>query len=106
MFLWPFKKTTNLWVKLGFDWQPEGVTGEGRCGEKCGQGCEDPITKRFKHFMALAVDPQRGPRGTNATKMTCNIPEKLVIELLTAINEVGTIEDKVVLDLCAGFQSL
>ena len=29
-----------------------------------------------------------------------------MIELLTAINEVETIEDKVVLDLCAGFQSL
>ena len=93
-------------MELGFDWQPKGTTGDGRCGERCGQGREDPITKRFKHFMALAVDPQRGPRGTNATKMTCGIPEKLIVELLTAINEVETIEDKVVLDLCAGFQSL
>ena len=57
-------------------------------------------------FVALAVDPQRGPRGTNAVKMTCGIPEKLIIELLTAVNEVERIEDKVVLDLCAGFQSL
>ena len=38
--------------------------------------------------------------------MTCGIPEKLIIELLKALNEVETIEDKVVLDLCAGFQSL
>jgi hypothetical protein len=105
-FVWPFKKTTNLWVDLGFDWQPEGTTGDGRCGERCGQGRQDPITKRFRHFMALAVDPQRGPRGTNAVKMTCGIPEKLIIELLKAVNEVETIEDKVVLDLCAGFQSL
>ena len=65
-FVWPFKKTTNLWIDLGFDWQPKGTTGDGRCGGKCGQGREDPITKRFRHFMALAVDPQRGPRGTNA----------------------------------------
>ena len=107
-FAWPFKKTTNLWVDLGFDWQPnlKGVTGDGRCEEKCWQGREDPITRRFRHFMALAVDPQRGPRGTNAVKMTCGIPEKLIIELLTAVNEVERIEDKVVLDLCAGFQSL
>ena len=53
--------------------------------------------------MALAVDPQR---GANATKMTCGIPERLIIEILTAINEVESIEDKVVLDLCAEFQSL
>ena len=37
--------------------------------------------------------------------MTCGIPERLIIEILTAINEVESIEDKVVLDLCAGFQS-
>ena len=91
---------------LGFDWQPKGITGDGRCGAKCGQGREDPITKRFRHFTALAVDPQRGPRGANATKMTCGIPERLIFEILTAINEVERIETKVVLDLCAGFQSL
>ena len=56
--------------------------------------------------MALAVDPQRGPRGTNVVKMTCGMPEKLIIEILKAVNEIETIEDKVVLDLCAGFQSL
>ena len=42
LYMWPFKKTTNLWVNLGFDWQPKGITGDGRCGEKCGQGREDP----------------------------------------------------------------
>ena len=30
----------------------------------------------------------------------------LIAELLEGINEVETIKDKVVLDLCAGFQSL
>ena len=56
--------------------------------------------------MALAVDPQRGPRGADATKMTCGIPERLVVKILAAINEVERIEDKVVLDLRAEFQSL
>ena len=105
-FVWPFKKTTNLWANLGFDWQPKGTTGDGRCGEACGQGAVDPVTKRFRHFMALAVDPQRGPRGANAVKMTCGIPQLLVTELLEAVNEAEGIENKVVLDLCAGFQSL
>ena len=35
-FVWPFKKTTNLWVNLGFDWQRKGTTGDGRCGEAYG----------------------------------------------------------------------
>ena len=105
-FVWPFKKTTNLWANLGFDWQPKGTTCDGRCGEACGQGAIDPVTKRFRHFMALAVDPQRGPRGANAVKMTCGIPQLLVTELLEAVNEAEGIENKVVLDLFAGFQSL
>ena len=104
-FAWPFKKTTNLWIK-GFEWEPKGVTGDGRCRDKCGMGAVDVLTRRFRHYMALAVDPQRGPRGANAAKMTCGMPEMLVAELLEGINEVEKIEGKVVLDLCAGFQSL
>ena len=61
-YAWPFKKTTNLWVN-GFDFKPKGSTGDGRCNAKCDQGAFDKVTGRFKHFMALAVDPQRGPRG-------------------------------------------
>ena len=56
--------------------------------------------------MALAIDLQWVPRCTNAAKMVCEIPEKLIIELLIAVNEVERIEDKFMLDLCAGFQSL
>ena len=58
--------------------------------------------------MALAVDPQRGPRGANAyaAKTTCGIPQMLITELLQAVNEAEGIEDTVVLDLFAGFQSL
>ena len=64
------------------------------------------LTRRVMYYMALEVDPQRGPRGANAAKMTCRMPEMLVAELLEGINEVETIKGKVVLDLCAGFQSL
>ena len=72
-FAWPFRKTTNLWVH-GFKWNPHGTTGTGRCEEKCGQGAVDPLTRRFRHCTALAVDPQRGPRGPGTTNKTCGIP--------------------------------
>ena len=104
-FVWPFKKTTNLWAS-GFKWDPKGVTGDGRCHEQCGQGSVDPLTHRFRHYMALAVDPQRGPRGPQATRMTCGIPDMLITEILKAMAETQQLRGKVVLDLCAGFQSI
>jgi len=104
-YLWPFKKTTNLWTS-GINWQPQGVTGNGRCGEKCGQGSANPLTQRFKHFMALAVDPQRGPRGSQAAQMTCGMPTRLITEILSAVAEMVPLQGKAVVDLCAGFQSM
>jgi 8-oxo-dGTP pyrophosphatase MutT (NUDIX family) len=104
-FAWPFRKTTNLWVH-GFKWNPQGTTGTGRCEEKCGQGATDPLTRRFRHYMALAVDPQRGPRGAGSTSKTCGIPNMLITEILQALKETKQLEGKVVIDLCAGFQSI
>ena len=105
-YMWPFRKTTNLWTNLGKMWQQQGTTGNGRCNEACGQGAIDPITKRFKHFMALAVDPERGPRGPGAARMTCGIPDKLITEILKGMAENVDLGGKVVLDLCSGFQSI
>ena len=56
--------------------------------------------------MALAVDPQRGPRGQQSTRMTCGIPSRLIREVLLAMAETQQLGGKVVLDLCAGFQSI
>ena len=56
--------------------------------------------------MALAVDPERGPRGPGAARMTCGIPNMLIKEILTAVSEQVSLGGKVVLDLCAGFQSI
>ena len=67
-FIWHFRKTTNLWAH-GFKWEPKGVTGTGHCKEQCGQCSVDPVTRRFRHYMALAVDPQQGPHGARATQM-------------------------------------
>ena len=97
--------TTNLWAH-GFKWEPKGVTGTGRCKEQCGQGSVDPVTRRCRHYMVLAVDPQRGTRGAGATQMTCGIPDKLITEILEAVKGTVELKGKVVLDLCAGFQSI
>ena len=104
-FAWPFKKATNLWTQ-GVNWTPKGVTGDGRCGTRCGQGRMDPLTQKFRHYMALAVDPHRGPRGEGATRMTCGMPDQLIKEILAALQQTQNIRSKVVLDLCAGFQSI
>ena len=97
-FVWPFRKTTNLWVN-GFDWEPTGTTGTGRCEAECGQGEKDQRTKKFRHFMALAVDPQRGARGAGATKMTCGIPDMLIEEILRAVRNQVDLKRKVVYSL-------
>ena len=104
-YAWPFRKSTNLWTH-GFTWNQQGNTGSGRCNDSCDQGALDPLTKRFRHFMALAVDPERGPRGPGAARMTCGIPNMLIKEILTAVSEQVSLGGKVVLDLCAGFQSI
>ena len=103
-YAWPFKKTTNLWIE-GFKFEPEGSTGDGRCNNRCDQCSWDPLTKRFKHYMALAVDPGRGTRGVGAAQMTCGMPQMLIEEILAAVDETEKLSDRVVLDLCAGFQS-
>ena len=74
--------------------------------ETLGQGSFDRLTNKFKHYMALAVDPQRGPRGAGSAKMTCGMPQQLIKELLRTVAETAQISGKVVVDLCAGFQSL
>ena len=104
-FLWPFLKGTNLWVK-GFDWAPTGVTGDGRCRRKCGQGEEDLRSGKFRHYMARAVDPQRGARGGGSTKWNCVMPVEMMREIVTATLKGVHSENKVVLDLCAGFGSM
>ena len=61
-----------------------------------------PLTGRFKHFMALAVDPQRGPRGAGAARMTCRIPDLLITEILQGMAEMMDLGGKVVLEYAQG----
>jgi len=101
---WPYKKSTDMWIQ-GFDFQPKGRTGSGRCEKKCEQGMVNPSTGKFAHFLALAMEPQRGPRGAAHASGKCGMPRELLAEVLWAAAK-GSLEGKVVLDLCAGFQSM
>ena len=104
-YAWPFRKSTNLWTN-GFTWNQQGNTGNERCNDSCDQGALDPLPKRFRHFMALAVDPERGARGPGAAHMTCGIPDMPIKEILTAVSEQVSLGGNVVSDLYAGFQSI
>ena len=104
-YAWPFKKATNLWTE-NIDWEPKGNTGTGRCEHKCGQGEVNRVTGLFKHYMALAVHPERGPRGEGAVSLKCGMPTQMLQEIMMQVAREGEVTDKVVLDLCAGFQSL
>ena len=65
----------------------------------------NPTTGKFAHYMALAMQPQRGPRGASHISDKCGMPAGLLAEVLWAACK-GPLEGKVVLDLCAGFQSM
>ena len=42
-YKWPFRKGTSIWPR-GFEFKPQGVTGDGKCGGKCDEGMVDPAT--------------------------------------------------------------
>ena len=102
---WPYKKATDLWLQ-GFEWTPVGRTGTGRCRQMCEQGEVNPATGKYAHYQALAVHPQRGPRGAAHASDKCGMPRELLQEILRAACGDDDITGKVVLDLCAGFQSM
>ena len=83
---WPFKKSTDLWTK-DMEWMPRGNTADGRCGKLCGQGMVNPV--------ALAMQPQRGPRGAGHMSAKCGMPEQLLSEVLWAACK-GPLDGKVV----------
>ena len=98
-----YKKTTQLWHDLE-GYKPTGSTGDGRCHGRCGKGyIRDGY---YRHFKALAVEPFRGPRGKGHTKEKNALPEDLLEEIaLHAMHRGENRQGKVIVDLCAGYQS-
>ena len=98
-----YKKGTDLWTSLS-DWNPRGTTGNGRCQQKCEGG--KASSKGYRHFYALAVEPERELQGQGVTARRNHMPELLLKEIVRAA-QAGTGEERrVVIDLCAGYRSL
>ena len=101
-----YRKTTRIWHNIE-GWTPEGITGDGRCHGRCGKGSMQK--GYFKHTKALAMEPIRGPRGPGHTKEKNALPYDLLLEFAgAALQELPVSTDsgrKVIVDLCAGFQS-
>ena len=85
------------------DYQPTGTTGNGRCcNGKCGM-----TSKEWKgHEGKLARDPLLGPRGTGAKRKKNSLPPMWIKEFLTHSLKSARPEQRIVIDLCAGWQSL
>ena len=101
-----YRKTTHIWHDIE-GWTPEGITGDGRCHGRCGKGSMQKGD--FKHTKALAMEPIRGPRGAGHTKEKNALPCDLLLEFAgAALQELLVSTDsgrKVIVNLCAGFQS-
>ena len=98
-----YKKSTHLWHNFQ-QIQFEGVTGDGRCHGRCGKG--EWVGGYFRHFKALAVEPERGPRGKGHTKEKNALPRGLLeLVLAQAVDETPRRGAKGIVDLCSGFQS-
>ena len=73
-----YQKTTDIWNDDS-QWSPIGITGDGRCHQRCEKG--EFVGGYFKHFKALAMEPCRGPRGRGHTKEKNALPEMLLGEI-------------------------
>jgi hypothetical protein len=109
-----YRKATHIWTTLK-NWRPKGITGNGRCGWKCGQlseqgkhgseqGKETAVRMTRKHKQAIGAEACRLPRGPQQLQKIWSIPEMLQEELLEAIpeKEPGV---KYVVDLFSGGES-
>lgn len=99
-----YKKSTNIWSDDG-SWCPSGITGDGRCHQRCGKG--EYVNGYYRHFKALAMKPVRSPRGKGHTKEKNALPPQLLEEvLLSSLHKhKGHKGQRVIIDLCSGFQS-
>ena len=100
-----YMKPTHIWTTLR-NWRPEGITGNGKCGGKCGQGERHQQEKRqtFRHWEQIAGTNDRLPAG--GKKQIWSLPELLTEEIMNALStSQPAIEKKYVIDLFAGGES-
>ena len=98
-----YRKATHLWHNSP-GLRLQGVTGDGKCHGKCGKG--KWVNGHFQHVKALAMEPWRGPVGPGHTKEKNALPQMLLGEILDRVlKRPPSAQARVVVDLCAGFQS-
>ena len=98
-----YKKATDLWTSL-VQWEPIGVTGDGQCHSRCGQG--EWHDKGYRHHYALSVEPEREKQGKGVTARRNHIPAQLLLEVVRVAQQQGRANQRIVIDLCAGYQSV
>ena len=98
----PFQKPTDLWHSFGEKWQPKGLTGDGKCHQKCGKGCYKANGK-FSHFKRLGGPAGTGVTGPDQLMQKWKIPHKLCEEVLAEMP--ARVGQDIVLDLFSGGES-
>ena len=98
-----YKKATDLWTSL-VQWEPRGVTGDGQCHSRCGQG--EWHDTGYRHHYALSVEPEREKQGKGVTARRNHIPAQLLLEVVRVAQQQGRANQRIVIDLCAGYQSV
>ena len=98
-----YMKPTHLWTSLN-NWKPCGITGDGKCGGRCGNGERHQREKRctFKHWEQLAGSNDRLPKGGKT--QLWSLPTMLTEEIMAAV-AVKQPDKKYIIDLFAGGES-
>ena len=105
-FRHPYKKPENIWVSE-FGWSPTGITGDGRCGDKCESGSFRTDTGRYRHDRVLSGATGTGPTGSGIEQQKNAVPPMLLDEILSAVKSQRTDSKRTwIIDLFAGYGSL
>lgn len=101
----PYRKSTDLWTS--FQFEPRGVTGNGRCElGACGQGTRNK-EGRFKHRITIGGENERRLKGRHLKKRLWSLPKLLCEELMMQMRLKGKEDDNrnVIIDLFSGGES-
>jgi hypothetical protein len=98
-----YMKPTHLWTSLS-NWKLCGITRDGKCGGRCGNGERHQREKRctFKHWEQLAGSNDRLPKGGKT--QLWSLPTMLTEEIMAAV-AVKQPDKKYIIDLFAGGES-
>jgi len=78
-----YNKATNVWTSTG--WEPEGFTGDGRCGGKCGLGMW--INGSYRHFWTIGQESWGLARGEEQEELKILVPGAMHEEILSYVTE-------------------